>query len=162
MEEYGGRANSGVMLLEFDTGQVQGFLTVMLANALTLSSLTFFTCKLGINLVIMKVKFEKCNLLELRGLSKVLTIKLNRYIWNFNNNHQQGKKKCRAGRQWRGRESGTSSLRSEKRRDLNDGIGGGINVQKTEFTKRTRVIIWKKNRRSQESRRGRKTLSSIP
>ena len=73
------------MLLEFDTGQVQGFLTVMLANALTLSSLTFFICKLEINLVIMKVKFEKCKLLELRWLSKILTIKLNRYIWNFNN-----------------------------------------------------------------------------
>lgn len=83
----GGRANSGVLLLEFDTGQVQGFLTVMLANFLTLSSLTFFICKLGINWVIMKVKFEKCKLLELRGLSKVLTIKLSRYIWNFNNSH---------------------------------------------------------------------------
>ena len=66
----GGRANSGVMLLEFNTGQVQGFLTVMLANFLTLSSLTFFICKLEINLVIMKVKFEKCKLLELRGLLK--------------------------------------------------------------------------------------------
>ena len=65
----GGRANSGVMLVEFDTGQVQGFLTVMLANFLTLSILTFCICKLGINLVIMKVKFEKCKLLELRGLS---------------------------------------------------------------------------------------------
>lgn len=66
----GGRANSGVMLLEFDTGQVRGFLTVMLANFLTLSSLTFFICKLGIHLVIMKVKFEKCKWLELRGLLK--------------------------------------------------------------------------------------------
>ena len=66
----GERANSGVMLLEFNTGQVQGFLTVMLANFLTLSSLTFFICKLEINLVIMKVKFEKCKLLELRGLLK--------------------------------------------------------------------------------------------
>ena len=66
----GGRANSGVMLLAFDTEQVQGFLTVMLANFLTLSSLTFFICKLEINLVIMKVKFEKCKLLELRGLLK--------------------------------------------------------------------------------------------
>lgn len=60
------------------------------------------------------------------------------------------------------RELGTFSLGSEKRRDLNDGIGGGINLQKIEFTRRTRVMIWKKNRESQESRRGRKTLSSIP
>lgn len=75
----GGRANSGVMLVEFDTGQVQGFLTVMLANFLTLSSLIFFfICKLGINLVIIKkVKFEKCKLLlELRGLSTDIRVRI--------------------------------------------------------------------------------------
>ena len=42
------------------------------------------------------------------------------------------------------------------------GLEVELMYQKTEFTKRTRVMIWKKNRRSQESRRGRKTLSSIP
>lgn len=60
MEEYGGRANSGVMLVEFDTcRQVQGFLTVMLVISLTHQALLSSFVNFGINLVIMS-QIGKC------------------------------------------------------------------------------------------------------